>query len=99
MKTMTKDGKFSRVTESNIQHHLKQGWIYCQKSEWKKTIRDFKVTPEAPKKVAKTEKKGKVKQTETVKPKTLTEEGRKILEKGKPMSNYQMKKRANVSHE
>lgn len=41
MKTITKDGNYSRVSDKEAELKVKSGWSFCQKSDWKKNDRDF----------------------------------------------------------
>lgn len=41
MKTVTKDGKYARVSDSEAEVRVKSGWSFCSKSDWKKNVRDI----------------------------------------------------------
>jgi len=39
MKTMKLGDSIKRVSEKEVDSKLKQGWIFCPKSEWKENVR------------------------------------------------------------
>lgn len=42
MKTIQKDGKINRVSDSVAFESVKKGWEFCSKSVWKEKVRDVK---------------------------------------------------------
>jgi hypothetical protein len=41
MKTLKKEGKYVRVSDTEADVKSKYGWVFCPKNEWKTNIRDF----------------------------------------------------------
>ena len=69
MKTMKqKNGQPVRVAEKQVNDHLKKGFAFCPKSEWKSEVRDVKkakvVTETDGKKVTKSKSKSKMTKSE-----------------------------------
>ena len=64
MKTMKKCSEIVRVAKDQIEEHLKSGYFYCSKSEWKQKVRDKKVEKiEKPKENEEKIKSGKLKRS------------------------------------
>lgn len=39
MKTLKMNGEIKRATDQDASKLVKQGWVYCPKSEWKATVK------------------------------------------------------------
>jgi len=62
MKTVSKNGEYLRLNESEAESKVKSGWKYTPKSEWKENVRGVR-------KNEKTEKEEQVKKEKTKKEK------------------------------
>ena len=47
MKTVSKNGEYLRLENSEAESKVKSGWKYTPKSEWKQNVRDVKKAEKA----------------------------------------------------
>lgn len=47
MKTVSKNGEYLRLSDSEAESKVKSGWKYTSKSEWKQNVRDVKKAEKA----------------------------------------------------